>query len=84
MWILSFMGETRINHCVQALHKRCLTPEEHFAYFQLENFFVVVFLRRKRMLQLRAAESGCGPMVDQRVRRDVWNIVDCIMVCFNG
>lgn len=47
MWILSFMGETRINHCVQALHTSCLTPEEHFAYFQLENFcFFVFFLLR--------------------------------------
>lgn len=30
------MGETRINHCVRALHTSRLTPEEHFAYFQLE------------------------------------------------
>lgn len=37
MWILSFMRETWINHCVHPLHTSCLTPEEHFAYFQLEN-----------------------------------------------
>lgn len=33
------MGETRINHGVHALHTPRLTPEEHFAYFQLENIF---------------------------------------------
>lgn len=52
MWILSFMGETWINHCVHALHTSCLTPEEHFAYFQLEKHF----FKRKRMLQLRVAK----------------------------
>lgn len=35
MWIISFMGETWIDHCVYALHTSSLTPEEHFAYFQL-------------------------------------------------
>lgn len=34
-----FMGETWINHRVHALHTNCLTPEEHFAYFQLEKHF---------------------------------------------
>lgn len=44
MWIISFMGETWINHCVHALHTSCLTPEEHFAYFQLEKHF---FLKKE-------------------------------------
>lgn len=51
MWLLSFMGETWINHCVQALHTSCLTPEEHFEYFQLENHF---FLREKKNVTIKS------------------------------
>lgn len=48
-----FMGETRINHCVHALHTNRLTSEEHFASFQLENHF---FKRGKDC----STESGSG------------------------
>lgn len=51
MWLLSFMGETWINHCVHALHTSCLTPEEHFEYFQLENYF---FLREKKNVTIKS------------------------------
>lgn len=58
MWRLSILGETWINHCVYALHTSCLTPEEHFAYFQLENLFFSSFFlfKIKRMLHLKVGK----------------------------
>lgn len=56
MWIISFMGETWINHCVHTLHTSCLTPEEHFAYFQLEKHCFLKKKMGKRMLHLRVGK----------------------------
>lgn len=83
MWLLSFMGETWINHCVHALHTCCLTPEEHFAYFQLEKIvfssFVCLFFccccfeknGEKECYNCEWVRSGYRGTAEHRVTGDV-------------
>lgn len=83
MWIISFMGETWINHCVHTLHTSCLTPEEHFAYFQLEKHCFFFKKRGKECYSWEWVRSGCWLMADHRVRGDVLSTVVCMQVCFS-
>lgn len=60
MWIISFMGETWINHCVHALRTESPHSRGALCIFPIgkkkkeeKNFF----LKRKRMLQLRVAKD---------------------------
>ncbi|KAM3596544.1 uncharacterized protein V6R79_016332 [Siganus canaliculatus] len=50
------MRETWINHCVHALHTHCLTPEEHFAYFQLEKK-KKLFLRKEKNVPIKSGDG---------------------------